>query len=283
MKEVLPGVWWLHGTRGCNAYVVRGDDGAFALIDPGFALNIAVLLRELEQLPGRAHLSYILLTHRHFDHSGAAAALARATGAKIVAGHGDTFLGHDQTRYLRDDRLRSPAILRRVVRWIMRIREHDEPIPVHTIVDARCEVIPGIVAFPVPGHTDGTCVYLLPRADACFVGDLCISYGDGLHRSMALANDDDALYLDTLRDFAAVAAGNGFPGHGAPVLGGFRDELLDAANRPRRTKQSLGAMRRRSRRMWEFGGLIFRARRDDTVSALSRTPVETLEAQAASE
>lgn len=274
MLEVLPGVWWLHGTRGCNVYVVRADDGRLALIDPGFALNERVILSELDQLPNGGTLDWILLTHRHFDHSGAAAAVARATGAAIVAGLPDTLVRSTGERRLRDDRLRSPQIARRIIRWAMRIREHDEPIPVTLAIDGPCEIAPGLSALPVPGHTGGTCVYTLPRADACFVGDLCISYRDGLHRSMAAANDDDAQYLETLRQFAATAPMNGFPGHGAPVLGSFRHELTGLANRPRGRGRSIGGLRRRSARMREFVGLLFRERRADTVRR-SETTVST--------
>ncbi|MBM3572327.1 MAG: MBL fold metallo-hydrolase, partial [Alphaproteobacteria bacterium] len=69
-----PGPFTLHGTA---TYVV--GRGKVAVIDPGPALqpHIDVLLRELR---GET-VTHIVATHTHMDHSPAAAALKRATGA----------------------------------------------------------------------------------------------------------------------------------------------------------------------------------------------------------
>jgi glyoxylase-like metal-dependent hydrolase (beta-lactamase superfamily II) len=64
-----------------NCYVVRaqGADRA-VVVDPGE--EAPRLVEALEQL-GIAHVDGILLTHTHFDHVGAVAPLARATGAPV--------------------------------------------------------------------------------------------------------------------------------------------------------------------------------------------------------
>src|SRR5260221_2404004 len=63
--------------RGTGTYVV--GHGTVAVIDPGpdDAAHVAALLAELS---GET-VSHILVTHTHLDHSPAAAALQRATGA----------------------------------------------------------------------------------------------------------------------------------------------------------------------------------------------------------
>jgi glyoxylase-like metal-dependent hydrolase (beta-lactamase superfamily II) len=63
-----------------NCYLVRGDDRPDALIvDPGDDAD--KLLAAIEALD--VELAAILLTHTHFDHVGAVAPVARATGAEV--------------------------------------------------------------------------------------------------------------------------------------------------------------------------------------------------------
>jgi len=64
-----------------NSYIFRRQDSDTALvIDPGEEADR--ILRTLEQL-GIKKLEAILLTHTHFDHVGAVAPVARATGAPV--------------------------------------------------------------------------------------------------------------------------------------------------------------------------------------------------------
>jgi glyoxylase-like metal-dependent hydrolase (beta-lactamase superfamily II) len=64
-----------------NCFIVRGKDAAAAVIvDPGDEADR--LLEALEKL-GITQLDAILLTHTHFDHIGAVAPMARATGAPV--------------------------------------------------------------------------------------------------------------------------------------------------------------------------------------------------------
>ncbi|MBA2637304.1 MAG: MBL fold metallo-hydrolase [Solirubrobacterales bacterium] len=64
-----------------NAYLVRADDNAARalLVDPGD--EAPRLLAAIDDLG--VELDAILLTHTHFDHVGAVAAVARATGARV--------------------------------------------------------------------------------------------------------------------------------------------------------------------------------------------------------
>src|SRR5437763_3746862 len=64
-----------------NCFIVRRKDATSAVIvDPGEeAERLTAALHNLNI----AHLEAILLTHTHFDHIGAVAAIARATGAPV--------------------------------------------------------------------------------------------------------------------------------------------------------------------------------------------------------
>jgi len=226
-EPLLPGVWWLEGTRGSNVYLVQADDGSLALIDPGFPSNLEPILLQLSAF--ERPLAAILLTHAHFDHAGAAADLHRATGARIVAGRGDCRSRGDGV-FLATGLGRS-----HVARWLgAKVAPPPQDAPVHVPVDEEQEVLPGLIAVPTPGHTPGSLCYLLPRASAAFVGDLVISHGGMLTRPLTLANWDDACYLAALAWFAERAPEAGLPGHGEPVLLGFGEALRELARLPRR-------------------------------------------------
>lgn len=244
---VLPGIWWLHGTRGSNVFLVEADDGSLALVDTGFGASAGEILRQIAEVaPGR-RLAAILLTHYHADHAGSAGALHRATGAPVVLGRGDC---EERDRELT---VRPMAGRTHIARFILR-RFHGAggpATPVARPIESETEVLPGILAVPVPGHTRGSCVFEVPRLDAAFAGDLIISHHGALARSMRMANRDDAQYLATLRAYAARAPRNGLPGHGTPVLGTFGDALRVLAALPRRGPQP-GLFGERARRMLSF-------------------------------
>jgi glyoxylase-like metal-dependent hydrolase (beta-lactamase superfamily II) len=64
-----------------NCYVARADGGSEAIVvDPGDEAER--ILAAVEEL-GADSVAAILLTHTHFDHVGAVAPLARATGARV--------------------------------------------------------------------------------------------------------------------------------------------------------------------------------------------------------
>ena len=68
-----------------NCYIVTSDMNHAVIIDPGFdAEKIAAKVKELGAKP-----KFILLTHGHFDHVGAAKAVIEYTGAKLYASKED--------------------------------------------------------------------------------------------------------------------------------------------------------------------------------------------------
>jgi glyoxylase-like metal-dependent hydrolase (beta-lactamase superfamily II) len=81
-----------------NTYIFRQDDSDTALIiDPGEEADR--ILATLDQL-GISKLEAILLTHTHFDHIGAVAPVAKATGAPVYCPELETQVLADIMKYI---------------------------------------------------------------------------------------------------------------------------------------------------------------------------------------
>src|ERR1700750_498793 len=80
-----------------NSFLIRRDGGDRALlVDPGE--EPPKLLGALEALG--VGLDAILLTHTHFDHVGAVAPVAKATGAPVYCPELETFVLADINRFV---------------------------------------------------------------------------------------------------------------------------------------------------------------------------------------
>lgn len=251
---VVPGVWWLHHTRGSNVYMVEADDGQLAIVDSGFGSNVEAILSEVASVTNGRPLSFILLTHSHFDHVGAALELRRITGARVAAGKGDCSTAGGEAKYAIGPATGRSHVARLVSRWIVHRRV--AAVPVDAALEGETVVLPGIRAMPVPGHTPGSYCYVAEKAGAAFVGDLVISHRGRLSRPAAYSNRDEQAHERSLAAFAAIAPEAGCPGHGQPLAVGFAEALqgLASSMRPRpsirRTHQRMVKMQSFTRNMY---------------------------------
>lgn len=259
-EAVTPDVWWLSGTRGSNVFLARTADARFVLLDTGFASSADAVIAEVERLGVTAQLAAILVTHAHPDHYGAASALSARLGVPVAAGRADCVRTPDGGLLLRPPRIPHPVLGALRGGWFAATAPNTR---VDIAIEGEVEVVPGIVAIPVPGHTPGSYCYLHVASDVAFVGDLVISHRDGLARPLRFTNSDDGLYLQTLATFAARAPGSGCAGHGAPVLDSFRERLQALAEQPRSRIGSGKAHLQRARRMLAFAAGISRARKPE--------------------
>jgi len=139
-----------------NCFVVRQKGSPRAvMIDPGEEPDR--LLGALESL-GVERLEAILITHTHFDHIGAVAPVARATGAPVWC----------------------PALETSVLANIMDYVPWPGFGPFesyqadHTVAGGEMLALAGL-SFEVlftPGHSPGHVTYALPGEDAVFSGDV---------------------------------------------------------------------------------------------------------------
>jgi hydroxyacylglutathione hydrolase len=139
-----------------NCYIVRASGaGRAVIVDPGEeAERILGALQALEI----ATLEAILLTHTHFDHVGAVAAVARATGAPVYCPELEAEILANINDYVR-----FPGF------GPFESYDADE-----TVAGGETLELAGLsfeVSF-TPGHSPGHVSYALPEHEALFSGDV---------------------------------------------------------------------------------------------------------------
>ena len=129
-------------------------DGRGLLIDPGEEAER--LQREIAERDVKVEA--ILITHCHFDHVGAVAAMARATGAPVYCPAGEVFILEDINRYVR-----FPGF-----------GPFEDYSPEKTVKDGDHLSLAGfeIDVIGTPGHSIDHVTYSIPAEKAIFSGDV---------------------------------------------------------------------------------------------------------------
>jgi glyoxylase-like metal-dependent hydrolase (beta-lactamase superfamily II) len=151
------------------------------VIDPGpdDARHLAAILGAL----GGATPAAILLTHSHGDHSAAAPALARATGAPLRMGRGALSAGIGALPLAEGERLESDA--------------------------------GALVALATPGHAPEHFAFHWPGGNAAFVGDVLMGGSDTA--LVAPPEGELGAYLRTLDRLDALGTATLYPAHGEEI------------------------------------------------------------------
>lgn len=171
-----------------NCYLVGTPQGIL-VIDPGAEADRILAAVGQDQQAVRA----ILLTHGHFDHTGAAKDLAAALGVPVFASAADeAWLAGRLSVF----GLRTP------------------PVQATLFDDGRLPVDLGVEVILTPGHTPGSVVYA--TAGAAFVGDTLFAGGVG--RTDLPGGNEDAL-IESLRVLLQRLDADMplYPGHGPPT------------------------------------------------------------------
>lgn len=226
---------WL---RVSNVYLLDGGAGDRWLVDTGHALERPMLLAELrrEGLVPR-DLTGVLLTHRHSDHAGNAAFLQRA-GVRIHAHTCDAevLAGRAPRPWMRFDKERVVASL---------LGQVENYAPATSLeVDVALEQgdrVAGLEVHAVPGHTEGSVFYRHEASEVLLSGDTLLTAHPPLTLRAGLAPAYPTFTVDLAQAFASLERfhAQGFPyknllsGHGPPLLGRAREQVLDLLGRLR--------------------------------------------------
>ncbi len=161
--DVTPQGW---GKELIASYLVLGGE-ASALVDVGPRSSVDVLLAQLEEAGVRP--KYIVVTHIHLDHAGAAGTLARRLGAKIVV--------HPRGAKHLVDPGKLWAAARQVLGQVAEVYGEPEPAPQDLVVEAgdgyRIPLGDGdeLLVVHTPGHASHHMSILEPSSGILFTGD----------------------------------------------------------------------------------------------------------------
>lgn len=208
--EIAPSVHQVDGIPFIsNVYLIIGEDG-LVLIDSGVAWAAKGVLRYIRRLGfDPTAVKAVLITHGDADHIGGLHAIARATGAAVVAHQAEVDLVTGrQARRPTSARFLDYA-MEPLVRLIMPFR----PVAVsHATSDG--ESVFGLEVIHAPGHSPGSACYLLPAQKVLFAGDALTHWGGRLALPMRAYTTDMAQAIASVkrlaqREFAVCAFGHG--------------------------------------------------------------------------
>ena len=172
----------LNGLIPVNSYICFDETTRCGvIIDPGAeAERILSLLREKD-----ISIEKILLTHGHFDHLGAAAAVSQATGAPICMGECGAEYAANPAWNL------SAMIGQKIILSEITTIAEGEIVPLNNAPSVQLTVI------ATPGHTlDGT-VYYAAQDNVAFVGDTIFA---GSHGRTDLYGGDEKILLQSIKE-----------------------------------------------------------------------------------
>ncbi len=256
VEEVRPGVWTLAvpfraGVPDATlVYVVEGADGALTLLDPGWSEDdeLGVLRAGLRAIGHSLDdVGLVVVTHLHADHLGAAAAVRRASGARVAMHRAEVdALRHERTEAAANDADIAtwglPDDLRAgvVAAWgsgrRIGLGRTAEPYADLLLEDGDVLPVAGreIRTLHTPGHTAGHCCFVDEQDGLLFTGDHVLPrINPGIGLGGRTTSNPLADHLASLRRLDRYADLEVCPGHEyrfrdvvarARVLAGHREE-----------------------------------------------------------
>ena len=202
-----------------SVYYVQGQDrGAF--IDSGFPDEDRTrpLVEYWQQSLAGAATGWVLVSHRHYEHSGGVKILKQATGARIGAGRGDVEAIEAQFSS-------GTSVV-------------DDPLTGDEVFDLGGRRIRVIAT---PGHTSGTVCFFLEDEGILFTGDHIMGRGTVVIRSDE--GGSMAQHIDSLRKLLDLDLEIILSGHGPAILEPRAKIQEVVRHRMEREEQILGLLR----------------------------------------
>jgi glyoxylase-like metal-dependent hydrolase (beta-lactamase superfamily II) len=213
------------GVRGAHAYLHRSDEG-LAIIDPGYTGSFKAVLRFVEE-QDLGQVDWVILTHHHIDHAGAAFALCQATGARLA-------VHRDDAPYLRGGRPRNRMTLwgmaerlpARLARYVVSTAAGESRL----LEDG--DVIAGLTVLHGPGHTPGSICLYSGSESALFLGDV-LNNERGLRTPPWTVNDSHRRARLAPQRLEGLRFEQAYFGHGPSILTGADQRVLAFLTRRR--------------------------------------------------
>jgi glyoxylase-like metal-dependent hydrolase (beta-lactamase superfamily II)/predicted ester cyclase len=225
---IADGVWLVQGQPGrCNVYLIE-DDGGVTLFDAGARTMTRAVASAGAKLGG---IRRVILSQGHSDHRGVASAL----GVPVLC-HPEEVEdaeGSGGFRYWPKNLTGLPTPQRQVHRLLHRYA-FGGPVEISGTVEEGDEIA-GFSVVHLPGHAPGLIALWRSSDRLALVSDAIDTIDmwgrDCLPRvPEPVYSFDTAQARESIRKLAALDPAAAWPGHGKPVTGDVRAQLLHAAD-----------------------------------------------------
>jgi glyoxylase-like metal-dependent hydrolase (beta-lactamase superfamily II) len=215
-----------------NVFLLDGGPGDRWLVDTGHVAERMTLLLELRSAGLRpSDITGVLLTHRHSDHAGNAAYLQRRHGIRVYAHRADAEVLARRAHRPRLSRGAGSALA-----GVFAAIENVWPaasLEVDRALDDG-DTVAGMEVHWMPGHTDGSVFFRHATTRSLLSGDTLLTAHPPLTLRAGLAMPYPSYATDidraraSLRAFhdKGIAYDNLLAGHGPPIVGGAREQVL---------------------------------------------------------
>jgi len=192
-----------------NSYLVM-DNNISILVDTGMENSRKELIEKLDDFLGEKRLSYLVLTHVHYDHVGNAATVKKRYDTKII-------IQKKELEYLREGASQVPSgtnfithILVALAGRISKFSEY-EKVQADFLVDDEYILSPNCYLMHTPGHTDGS-MSLIVDGEVALVGDAMFGvFNWSVFPPFA---DDVPTMIKSWRKLLKTGCHSFLPGHG---------------------------------------------------------------------
>jgi hydroxyacylglutathione hydrolase len=237
LHEIVEGVYRVPA-RHANSYLVEAENG-LVIVDTGLPGSERRILSAIESLGKKpTDVKLILLTHRHLDHIGSAAALKKETSATLVshpfekpyvAGTLVIITPRAWSLYGRVAR-RVLAVSSSTMKLLRLIKYH--PVYVDEAADEESVLEPAGLDGSIiwtPGHTKGSVSLFLNKSKIALVGDLLTSKRGRLVEPIFMENPSQTkASVQRILDLHPIIL---CPGHGKP-LSASKVKLKEKVGKP---------------------------------------------------
>jgi glyoxylase-like metal-dependent hydrolase (beta-lactamase superfamily II) len=198
----FPGKTATHGSFGWSSVWLLHDGDSAVLVDTGPPSYVPLIVHGLAAHGlAPADVTDVLLTHSHWDHVGCVSMFPRAR----------RWIGRVEFSWARRQPMDVPFVSQPLLAAL------GEPESALRLIDGDGEILPGIRACEVPGHTPGHVAFLAEttRGPLLFVGDAAKNVRELGARVIDSALDrqvaDDS--ITRINDIASGAGARVVPGH----------------------------------------------------------------------
>ena len=241
MKPLAENIYAID-TGKANIYVIKGADG-LTLIDTA----VVGVRKKLETRLAKhgfhlEDIKHILVTHAHVDHVGGLKEVQEATHAEVWAYRSEAPVVRGEAAVARPD----PALLKVADRLFARLTPlfvgtAQPPAPVHRELEdgeTLDEVLPGLRALHLPGHSPGQIGFWLERERLLIGGDVMMHLTPWLTRPLAAYTPDMREAERSILKVAELELRTLGVGHGSALVGNAASAINRLARKIERQQGS---------------------------------------------